>query len=180
MVARFMLVDGVVGLGVVEARGAASCGLEHGGNAGGLHFPCRLPIATIIARGVFNSFVEAFLGVFGHLDGREQFFDLAFDVVGVDVAYNDDGLIVRTIPCVVVVDKSLGAKLSTTSIVPMGGRWPYLLLLGYMAGRFFDHAHLAGHRAAPFFVDNTAFGVDLSGVEGEGAGPVVEMKGMKS
>ena len=38
----------------------------------------------------------------GNLDTAEEFLDLAFNVIDVDVANHDDGLVVRTIPLAIV------------------------------------------------------------------------------
>ena len=47
--------------------------------------------------------VDTFCRVFGHFDFTEQFFDLSFHFVGIEVTDNDNTLLVGAIPFVIVV-----------------------------------------------------------------------------
>jgi hypothetical protein len=76
----------------------------------------------------------------GTLNAAKEFLNLSFKIIDIDVAYNDDALIVGTIPLMVIVAQTLGAKLSIISILPIGMRLPYLLP-GYIASMIaFEHA----------------------------------------
>ena len=63
-------------------------------------------VDRLVVVGHGNDFNLGSIG--GHLDAGEEFLDLALDVVDVDVADHDDGLVVRTIPLAVVGAKGLG------------------------------------------------------------------------
>ena len=57
--------------------------------------------------GILDLYKFARLRIFGHLNRAEDSLDLCFDVVGVNIAHDDDSLVVRTIPFFVVVTQDL-------------------------------------------------------------------------
>ena len=123
---------------------------------------------------VLDAEICALAGVFGHLDGREDFFNLALDVGRVDVAHDDDALLVGAVPCVVVVAQSLRGEV-VDDLHGADGQAVSVLVAGIHHGQqILEDTHLAGHAAAPLLVYHAALGVDFGRVEGEGVGPVVE------
>ena len=56
---------------------------------------------------VWHRSVFAFRSVFGHLDRREESFNLSFNLIYVDVTYNNDTLLVWTIPFFIIVAQNL-------------------------------------------------------------------------
>ena len=164
----------VVDLGVHEFLGNEFLFLfehEHGHLIG--HF-LVLADGPYCAGSVLDSEIFAYFGIFGHFDGRENFFDFAFDVFRVDVADNDDSLIVGTIPSFIIIAESLrceivdhfhGTDRQTFAIAVVGI---------HHRKKVFEDTHLAGHRATPFLMDYAAFLVDFFRVEKKTVGPVVK------
>ena len=60
---------------------------------------------------VVDRIVDTLSSLFRHRDGREGLFNLLLHLVDIEVAHNNDGLQVRTIPFLIVVAQVLIGKI---------------------------------------------------------------------
>ena len=108
------------------------------------------------------------------LDAAEELLHLLLEVVDVDVANDDDGLIVRTIPLLVVLLQGLG--LEVVDDAHQSDRHAHTVLragvhLGQGAG---DHTLRGTLTQSPLIVDDVALLHDLVLLEQQSVGPVLE------
>ena len=124
---------------------------------------------------VFHLHIVALGRIDGLGDGAEDVLDLGFDFVHVDVADHHDALVVRAVPFLIVVAQHL-----VREVVHDLHQADRQALAIFVVVRI-DHrqdllveTHLGVLAAAPLFVDHAALAVDVSRVEQQAVGPVVE------
>ena len=120
-------------------------------------------------------------GLLNHLCGvgiefavLEELLDLGLDVVHIHVTHDDQGLVVGTIPLVVVVTQLLVGKVINHAHQADGQA---LAELGIGVQGFqlaLEHAHLCALAQTPLLVDHTALLVDLLVGEQQTVAPVLE------
>ena len=123
---------------------------------------------------VGDCLVGAGLGIGWHFDGCEHLVDLVLDTIYIYVAYNNYGLLVRTIPCLIIVAEGLRGEVvndfhssyrQAASVFSSGEEFGKNAL---------ENTHLSLHGATPFLMDHAALFVNLLGVKCKVVSPVVE------
>ena len=123
---------------------------------------------------VGHGFVNHRNGVFRHFDAAEHFLYLLFGAVYVNVTNHNDGLVVRSVPLVVVRTQHLGLEV-VDYFHSTDRHAPAVLAAGIQLFEVaFEHSLSCGRAQAPLLMDYSALLVNLLGVEGEAVGPVLE------
>ena len=113
-------------------------------------------------------------GILGHLDGREERLDLLLHFVDVEVADDDDGLVVGTVPLLIVVAQHF--RLEVVDNLHQTDRHTMTVLRTRIQLRQIAFQHTGHGRCAqaPLLVDNATFLINLCRLQQQTVGPVVQ------
>ena len=95
-------------------------------------------------------------------------------MVYVHITHHDNGLVVGTVPFLIVVAEHLGLEV-VDHLHLADGHTLSVLAAGIELGQSpLNHAHGGAGTGSPFLVDYTSLLVNLLGGEGQSVGPIVE------
>ena len=109
-----------------------------------------------------------------HLDGREDFLYLGFHLVHVNVAHDDDALLVGAVPLLIVVAQCLVGEVVHDLHRPYRQAVSIFAARVYLGERLLVHPHNRPHVGAPLLMDDTALLVDFLRVKRQPVRPVVQ------
>ena len=118
--------------------------------------------------------IDALSRIFGHFDTTEQLFNACFHLSSVEVTDNDDGLVVGTIPFMVVVAQVLVGEVHNDLHSTNGETVGILAALEHNGDNLLHNTPLCIVASTPFFVDNATLVVDFGFLQEDIASPIVE------